>query len=287
MTAPLISNTLMRSWSLSIFAFSKPYTHSFWSQIYNTVPLPSSKPEPISKNNNNNNSHGASQQQQTFEYVMRAFPVSWSSGALAGVTCSVFASPFELTKLGSQIELLMKRRQLSQQGINNLNVSQGTTSQQVTNAKPLGTFQIAKRVVAYGGVMSLYSGYKYHLIRDAIGSGVYFGVYDSIKSAISLYFFNTTQSHPISVAIAGALSGGFSWVLIYPIDSYKSQYQRDIMSNVFSGKLPSERTIPPSFKFASIFRISMYRGLGISLIRTSILGTIMFSCYEKLMEITA
>lgn len=266
----------MRSWSLSIFTYSKPHTLAFWSQIYDTVPLPSSRELPQ-----------ADLSQHTWNYVIRGFPVSWSSGAFAGITSSVLSCPFELTKLGSQIELVMKRREIELQQVLEASKSKAHVVMKPTEVKPLGTYQIAKRLVAHSGFRSLYSGYKYQLIRDAIGSGIYFGVYDSIKSGVSLYLFNTTHAHPISIAIAGALSGGASWIFIYPIDTYKSQYQRDIMSRVLSGNTNSPSPQTPQIKFRDLFKGKMYRGLGISLVRTSILGTTMFSCYETLMEITA
>lgn len=275
LTAPLISSSLMRSWSMSIFTYSKPYTHAFWSNFYDTVPLSSDI------------SDQAEFSKHTGIYVIKGFPVSLSSGALAGITGSFFSCPFEITKLGSQIELVMKRREYSIQQV--LNSSKGIPSSitPVPDSQPLGTYQIAKRLVRKSGFGSLYVGFKFQIFRDAIGSAFYFGVYDSIKSAVSLTLFNNTDPHPISIAIAGGLSGAASWIFVYPFDTYKSRYQRDYMAYVLSNDPKAVKPKYPKIILKDMFRLSMYRGLSISLIRTSILGITMFSFYEKLMEITA
>lgn len=272
LAAPLVSGSLIRSWLFSVYTHSKPYSHAFWSKLYQTDPLPSTGPLPESYHN--------------LGYVLRAAPISYTSGALAGLACAGIAGPFELTKLASQIELVMKRREFElQKSLNSAN-GRGNLIISPPSTIPLGSLQIAKRLVAQSGTLSLFSGFKFQVIRDTIGCGIYFAVYDSMKLGLSLYFFNT-QSHPISVAIAGGLSGACSWLLIYPIDTIKSQYQRDIMSHFFAGKPASERPGMPALKFKDFFRPNMYNGLGVSLLRTSVLGLIMFSCFEKLMEVTA
>lgn len=369
--APLISSSLMRSWSMSIFTYSKPFTYGFWSHIYTPPPLIRKADKNVLEATEKNDT-ATDTNASTVGYVMRQLPVSLSSGSLAGITTSFIASPFELTKLGSQIELVIKRRQAeldlvrmagqskaptivaATKVVPPLLQNQTTTSEKVSTStqpskpvisnasvkpkpkapsidsavvvsdiKPSGTFQIARKLVRNNGWTSLYSGYRYMLVRDAIGSGVYFGVYDSIRTAISLLVYNTPEPRPLSVAIAGGLSGAFSWIVIYPLDTIKSRYQRDIMAHVFSksalresiesavkrGLIPENLSpsaaitaateagvalpkVPqyptrPKIDFKLLFNRKMYRGLGISLLRTSVLGMTMFSVYEKLMQITA
>lgn len=372
--APLISSSLMRSWSMSIFTYSKPFTHGLWSLIYTPPPLTSKDGTEKSKSvleAVENQNTATSTNRSTVGYVLRQLPVSLSSGSLAGITTSFIASPFELTKLGSQIELVIKRRQAELDLVRMAGQSKAPTivaatkvmpailqnqakasekpssisPQQTTPAtsniplkpkappidsavvvsdiKPSGTFQIARKLVRNNGWTSLYSGFRYMLVRDAIGSGVYFGVYDSIRTAISLFVYNTPEPRPLSVAIAGGLSGAFSWIVIYPLDTIKSRYQRDVMAHVFSKSalretvensvkrgiipdnlspsatiaaataagiaLPNVPQYPtrPKIDLKLMFNRKMYRGLGISLIRTSVLGMTMFSVYERLMQVTA
>lgn len=290
LTAPLISSSLMRSWALSIFTYSKPISNQFWSGFYDTTTcLPSSSVN-------------------TMDYVLRGFPVSFLSGSLAGISTSIASCPFELTKLGSQIELVMKRRDLELKRILAASQSHASLPAPPIEVQPLGTFQIAKRLVAHSGPLALYSGYRYQLARDIVGTGIYFGVYDSIKSGVGLHFFGTADSHPVSVAIAGGLSGAFGWIFIYPLDTIKSRYQRDVMARVLAESNSSSTTVntsssssssqqqqlkpppnpqpKPKIKLRELFQAKMYRGLAISLLRTSILGTTMFSVYEVLMRNT-
>lgn len=304
---------------MSIFTYSKPYTFAFWSLFYNP---------PTVVNYDKNESKKREMEHlavplSTLSYILRQLPVSFSSGMLAGFSTSFIASPFELTKLGSQIELVIRRRAYELEMVRNSGKSNAPTdaphsnstgslkssSKDISNSaaaiKPLGTTQIVKQLVKKSGWMSLYSGFRYMIIRDGIGSGVYFGVYDSIRSAVSLLLFNSPEPHPVSVAIAGGLSGAFSWVVVYPLDTIKSRYQRDVMTYVLSKSIADSETghadtvksgnsnkplnYPkhPKIKLSELFHKNMYRGLSISLIRTSVLGMCMFSCYEKLMQITA
>lgn len=264
---------------MSIFTFSKPYSNDFWSGFYDTNLTPSTVPAKA----------------HTFDYVLRGFPVSFLAGSLAGVSTSLLSCPFELTKLGSQIELVMKRRDMELNRILIASQSKAPSASRLPPLeapKPLGAYQIAQKLVRHSGIFSLYSGYSYQVVRDVIGTGIYFGVYDSIKSAVSVFFFATTDSHPVSVAIAGGLSGGFSWIFVYPLDTLKSRYQRDVMSRVLSADsgqpahAPGGAGTPAKVKVKDLFKPTMYRGLGISLVRTSILGTTMFSIYEMLMQMT-
>lgn len=295
---------------MSIFTYSKPYTHAFWSSFYDPPDILSYDREAVRQRKLEADSNPAEKESwaSTGSYIVRQFPVSFSSGLVAGFSTSFIASPFELTKLGSQIELVIRRRALD---LEMTRVSGQSTAPTIVAAskvlpknatvssdtfKPLGTFQIAKKLVQKRGWMGLYAGYRYNIVRDGIGSSLYFGVYDSIKSAVSLALFNTPESHPVAVAIAGGLSGAVSWVIIYPLDTIKSRYQRDVMAYVLAqptpgedGAVASKLQYPkhPHINLSKLFHRNMYRGLSISLIRTSLLGMAMFSCYEKLMDVTA
>lgn len=235
---------------------------------------------------------------------MRQLPVSFSSGMIAGLSTSAFASPFELTKLGSQIELVIRKRALEEQLVKEAGKpSAAAIKTQINNIKPLGAIHIVKQLVKKSGWLGMYSGYRYMIVRDILGAGVYFAVYDSVKSAISLALFKSPEPHPVSVAIAGALSGAVCWSAVFPIDTIKSRYQRDVVTYVLSKRTDgnqktgfnsgsANRKLPdypqhPKLRLRELFNRNMYRGLSISLIRTCMFGMCMFSCYEKLMKVTA
>lgn len=250
-------------------------------------------------------------------YLIRQLPVSLGAGMVAGLCTSVIASPFELTKLGLQIELVMRRRAFESETSQSSGLSKvigsassasathsskllsNNLSSTVDGPKALGPFQIVQQLVKKGGFSSLYAGYRYMIFRDIIGSGIYFGVYESMRSAVSLLVFNSPESHPLSVAIGGALSGMVCWASIYPLDTLKSRYQRDVITYVLSKPTDSQSQVTtsnrklleypkyPKFKFKELFHKNMYSGLSVSMVRTCMFGLLMFSFYEKLMELTA
>ncbi|ODV91586.1 hypothetical protein CANCADRAFT_73102 [Tortispora caseinolytica NRRL Y-17796] len=179
------------------------------------------------------------------------------AGLSAGAVVTVFACPFEFAKLSAQIEKLMLR---SQEAMSPDSISHETPRR--------GTFQAMKHIIQTKGIGGLYSGFYYHLIRDSIGTGLYFTVYESTKVLLS------SPDRPITaqaIAFAGALCGMLSWMFVFPIDTKKSIYQRDILAHgyVRNRKMP-------------MFSRRMYRGLGVSLARTAFTNMTFFSVYELL-----
>lgn len=268
MSAPLISSSVVRSVSVTIYQAAIPYTASFWYSLYK---------EPDNTTSN-------------FQRMLRISPVTFSAGNLAGSVCSVISCPFEFTKLASQIELLVQRRKLEQTSAA-LASSQAAKSTALSTNKtvefqPKGTGQIARELYSRGGILALFGGYRYHLARDFIGSAVYFTVYENFKLGISSMLKSNDSPHPLSIAIAGAMAGTVCWLIVYPIDTYKSIVQRDLYASMLS---PADSQTagmkkPREVTFRSMFRLKMYRGLGLSIVRTSLIGMTFFSVYEQLIK---
>jgi hypothetical protein len=63
-----------------------------------------------------------------------------------------------------------------------------------------------------------------------------------------------------------------SWILIYPIDSAKSIYQRNCLTHEVGQTKPA-----PQIQF---FNRRMYRGVGVSVSRSCIVNAIFFSAFE-------
>jgi hypothetical protein len=122
-------------------------------------------------------------------------------------------------------------------------------------------------------------------VRDLIGSGVYFSTYESFKSSVSRWMDPCAESpHPLSVAIAGAMSGSVCWAVVYPLDTFKSVVQRDLYAHSLDPAAP-EHHKPKTMKLRHFIHRRMYRGLGLSIARTSIIGMTFFSVYEQLLKI--
>ncbi|KAI5840657.1 mitochondrial carrier domain-containing protein [Morchella snyderi] len=234
--APLASVTLVRTISFSIYSKSKSTYSLFFKSMLGpkVISTPSEAFKPLN-------------------------PVYWFiSGATAGGAITVIACPFEFTKLSSQIELLMARSRMASVD----------DPSHITKYQPKGTFQSASSIVKARGFGGLYSGFHLHFIRDTLGTAMYFTFYESGKHLFS----SSNGAGPLAIAASGGLCGLLSWVLIYPIDSAKAIYQRDVLTHRPGEPLPKR-----PFRF---FNRRMYRGLGVSMTRSCLLNSVFFSSYE-------
>jgi len=142
-------------------------------------------------------------------------------------------------------------------------------SPEVTNK---GTWKTAKNIVKHRGLSGLYSGLSLHLLRDTVGTGIYFATYETRKQILVSYRGDSSPASPLAVVTAGGLCGAMSWILIYPIDSAKSIYQRNCLTHEVGQTKPA-----PQIQF---FNRRMYRGVGVSVSRSCIVNAIFFSAFE-------
>ena len=85
------------------------------------------------------------------------------------------------------------------------NASRGATVGPVSPDKNgrVGSFDAVRQIVRRRGLLGLYTGFQLHLARDTIGTGVFFGVYESTKMAITAYRGGEANSGA-AISIAGA-----------------------------------------------------------------------------------
>ncbi|PRT53341.1 putative mitochondrial carrier C29A3.11c [Wickerhamiella sorbophila] len=196
----------------------------------------------------------------------RSTVVTFASGMTAGAASTLFTCPFEFTKVASQVEALVYR------------------SRGLPEPKSMGTLRAVKDLLRRGGFMRLYGGYRYHLMRDSLGSAIYFSVYEHAKQTVGSFLpSEDSKPNPLAVATAGGVCGVISWVAVYPIDTMKSHYQRDLYHHSLASSMEFRDTVVerPKFKIS----LHMYRGLGFSILRTSLNGMVLFSVYEYLMHL--
>lgn len=113
-----------------------------------------------------------------------------------------------------------------------------------------GSLFTAKRLTRDRGIAGLYSGYRLHLLRDTIGTAIYFATYESAKQILA----NARGREPTSayaVVVAGGLCGIVSWACIYPVDVAKTVYQKALLS------AEAGQAVRPKIKF---FEFGSYRG---------------------------
>lgn len=203
------------------------------------------------------------------------FPISFASGAVAGATVTLFACPFELTKIFQQIIIVVSRD--SKLKLN-------------SDALPTKVHQVARDIVKYEGWRGLYSGYRYHITRDAFSSGLFYSIYEFVKlnfqdiTRESHYLNDSWKNtiHALCVPFAGAVSGGITWLTVYPLDTVKAKYQRDVLNNIMRVKMGLKKK-PIVSKMLQVPRRDMYKGLGPSITRSVCVTMIFFSSFEFLM----
>ncbi|KKA29821.1 hypothetical protein TD95_000456 [Thielaviopsis punctulata] len=245
-TAPVMSVTIVRTTSFSVYTRAKKFYSALFQKalgcnVAEHVSKPGTFPNP---------------------YTIACFG---ASGATAGALVSFIACPFELTKLSAQLSVLLaskahhagdeKKRELAE------------------SYKNKGTLKTMAHIVRNRGPLGLYTGFNLHLVRDTIGTAVYFMVYESGKQITSSIFRSNPDNNKLAVATAGGLCGVISWAVIYPVDSVKSIYQRNSLTS------PRGEMIPPAPK-VEFFKRNMYRGLGVSMSRSALVNAVFFTFFE-------
>ncbi|KAI0025656.1 mitochondrial carrier domain-containing protein [Xylariomycetidae sp. FL0641] len=244
-TAPLASVTLVRTISFSIYQRSKHVYSDWMKKNLNFCPL-----EHV-------NQHGAYPSLGTIACFGAA-------GATAGSGITFIACPFELTKLSAQVSVLMANQK-------NPDPKKQAIAMSYHNK---GTFKTLANIVKHRGYKGMYTGLNLHLLRDTLGTGIYFATYESSKQLLITFSGTDAHKNPIAVLAAGGLCGIVSWAMIYPIDSVKSVYQRNALMYTKGQKVPI-----PKIQF---FRRDMYRGLGVSMGRSAAVNAVFFSAFEFL-----
>lgn len=261
--APLLSTAFSRSLGVTIFAESKPLISSILYPVWGYEPIVSI--------------HNASNKQ--LAAVINNIPVSFLSGCTAGAVVSAFACPFELTKIFQQIIMV---------------VNSDTATNMSSEKLPTNIINVTKAIVKYDGWKGLYSGYQYHLLRDSLSSGFFYGIYETVKLGLQSLTakaeedgYLTKSSREdfdiICVPLSGAMAGCISWITVFPIDTVKSQYQRDVVGNI----IRAQSGLPRLVLVAKRLRVptrDMYKGLGPSITRSIIITSIFFSLFETLMK---
>ncbi|RKP31735.1 integral membrane ornithine transporter of mitochondria [Metschnikowia bicuspidata] len=244
--APMVSAAFVRSLNVSVFTNIKPYCHQALL------------------------GSDGSASEAAYLFVANV-PVCFAAGAAAGLITSLLASPFEFCKVFSQIEMIARRRTALAQS------EAGSSPSSYTTAETL------KVITKHLGYKGLYSGYRYHALRDSVGSGVYFSVYESFKWASNAVLNgDPTKSSPVSILAAGGISGATSWIVIFPFDTTKALIQKHIITNIFR-KEKGLAPLPPKECKLHISR-RIYRGLNISVYRSIFVNMVFFSIYEFTMN---
>ncbi|CAL5873981.1 uncharacterized protein PFLUO_LOCUS8266 [Penicillium psychrofluorescens] len=183
------------------------------------------------------------------------------AGLLAGLVTSPLACPFELAKNVVQTSVLVSNR---------AQAAPDAARDPSLRRKPrLGTIEAIQQIVKRHGFRGLYTGFRLHAMRDTLGSGLYFGVYETVKQ-VAAKELGSDKSPFGAPMIAGAICSTVPWFCTYPLDTRKTRAQ-----SVLLGK--SSEIGEASLAVA---KSSMYKGISIILIRTGVNNMILLSIFE-------
>lgn len=246
--APLVSTSVSKSLSVMLFTKTKPYCYQLLFS--------------------GNKSH-----REPAHPFIRNVPVCFFSGVVAGSGVSLFACPFEFTKIYSQLLKLVQAQSLKE-----------SQASKVRNFdQNISTLNTIKQIVKYEGILGLYSGYRLHLLRDGMSTGIYYSIYESVKWSVNqILGLKNNETSQVSILLAGGLSGMCCWALIFPIDTTKSLIQKDIVTNIIR-KQQGLNPLPKRVRKIQRFERKLYRGLGISVLRSFIVNMVFFSVFEYTM----
>ena len=166
----------------------------------------------------------------------------------------------------------------------------------------MGTSEAIKQVTQRHGGMGLYTGFRYHLMRDTFGSAIYFGVYEAVKQSLTSYWNISEANSPGPVAIAGFVCGLVSWGATYPLDTFKTRIhgqllhttRADIQMNTLSriasstgssglsGTGDSSGLAKAAATAAKTARASSWKGIEMMLLRSSLQNAIQMLIFETL-----
>ncbi|KAE9973958.1 hypothetical protein EG328_004081 [Venturia inaequalis] len=186
-----------------------------------------------------------------------------AAGAFSGAVGTLVACPFELTKIGRQLST----------DIVKLQGCRVEPAEQAIRQSYYGktTWQTMRAIARNRGVFGLYSGFRLHLVRDIIGTSIWFAGYETLKQEIS-YLRGSPPNNALPVSVASFLSGCLSLLVTAPLDAAKTRFQRNCLMQ------HRDRTEKVSMEYMS--KVA-WRGMPINLLRSGMLNLVFFLVFEN------
>lgn len=192
---------------------------------------------------------------------------------------------FELVKIHKQLEyLLLQASSISTGATVVRSRAAGPSGPQFKSAtvKSTSSWHSAKEIIRSKGIFGLWSGYRlhfgkhcrqkhvdckvidrwyYYLVRDTIGTSVYFGGYETTKFLLSS---PDRPPGPTTQFLAGGVCGILCWLAVFPVDLVKSLMQKDVLA-----PKPAYHTVMDCLRDVYHARgiSGFYRGITVTLMR--------------------
>lgn len=124
---------------------------------------------------------------------------------LGRIWADIDTGPFELAKNVVQTSVLVSNRAMA---------APDAARDPSLRSKPrLGTLQAIKQIYVRYGFRGLYTGFRLHALRDTVGSGLYFSVYEIVKQVAAKELGQ--DKNPFGAPmIAGAICSTVPWFCV-------------------------------------------------------------------------
>lgn len=232
----------------------------------------------------------SSSQESSAPYQQNTLKV-FTCGAIAGTVQAFVICPMEHIKCRLQVQAAAFAATASASasaGVNGLAGARAFSSVAASRSQQSlykGPVDCGLSIIKNHGLFrGLYRGMGVTLWRETPAFGMYFATYDSIKARVESLLEDKDEHHPIpshahawaASALAGGISGAWTWAIIYPFDVIKSRIQTaPLERRLQKGMWTVARDIVEEngWKY-------MFRGLGVTLARAFPVNAIIFPVYE-------
>jgi hypothetical protein len=152
------------------------------------------------------------------------------------------------------------------------------TNSKTKNVGRVSSMGAARQIISERGFLGLFTGFRLHLYRDVLGTGLYFGIYETLKQSINSAYGADKVNAPGAVMFAGAACGVLSWTMTYPLDTAKTQQQNRLVG-LGAKKAMSDAASEAS---KSAARTLKWKGLEMVIMRSALQNMIQMSLFEYL-----
>ncbi|KAI5808128.1 mitochondrial carrier domain-containing protein [Peziza echinospora] len=217
------------------------------------------------------------------EDVNKKLPLSTliACGALSGSFASFVLTPIELIKCKMQVQ---GRPNIATPPTSPI-VVKGFSGQSALHTLSVphhpGPVALIKDILRVYGIKGLWHGQTGTFVRETGGSAAWFGAYEFVSTKLR-QLGNKEKTSSTDQMIAGALAGVSYNFFLFPADSIKSKMQTEaigVRGEPVKGFLAVGQSMYRAGGVAAL-----YRGCGITCIRSAPSSAIIFLCFETLKE---
>ncbi|KAF8455647.1 mitochondrial carrier domain-containing protein [Terfezia claveryi] len=200
-------------------------------------------------------------------------------GALSGSFTSLVLTPIELIKCKMQVQSTSGNRPVATSSVP---LAAGKAAIHTFSVpRPPGPITLIKDVVRVYGISGLWHGQMGTFLRETGGSAAWFGAYEYTSMNLRVWG-NKEKTSSTDQMIAGAVAGVSYNLLFFPADSIKSKMQTQAIG--VRGEPVKGFWDVGKDMYRAHGITALYRGCGITCLRSAPSSAIIFFCFETLKE---